>query len=247
MAIMFLLAGRFRWAISPLFQIKKWPGLLCGSFLISLPWGLLVWAPLNGETLAVAMGFFLGPLVLILVGLLVFREQLSFWQTMASITAGLAVAFSLWNTGQFSWIALVVAFSFSLYVVLRRVQPLPPLSAFFVESLLLVPAAIWACLIFGEVAHPFDYPPLLMAQLAGVAVIGATGMSLWLLASRRLPMSLLGLLGYLEPFLIFLAAVLIIKETIQAREWLTYILIGLAIILLSIDGLIHFSGKASDK
>lgn len=239
----FLVCGQLGQALKPVQDKKTWPGLIAGTLLIIIPWSLFVWAPLNGETLGVAMGFFLGPLFLITVGLLVFKEKLSRLQWLATILSVLAVFFSLWLTGQVSWVALVIALSFMLYVVLRRMQPVPVITAFFWENLLLLPAACWVCIRYGNVPHPFAYEAGLLLQLSGLSLLGTLGMSFWLLASKRLPMTLLGLLGYLEPFLIFIVALVVINEKILPGQGLTYILLATAILLLIVDGLRQLSAS----
>lgn len=224
-------------ALQPLRKARNWPGLIVGSSIIGLMWGLFVWAPLNGETLGVAMGFFLAPLVLVMVGLIVFKERLSPLQSIATLIAIFAVICNLWNTGSFSWIALAIAVGYPFYFVMRRLQPIPVLTAFFLENMLLVPLAIWACIVFGEVAHPFSYQPGLLLLFFGVALIGSLGMLFFLAASQRIPMALFGLLGYLEPLFIFIVAITVIGEKIRPGEGWTYLLICLAIILLALDGL----------
>lgn len=235
--IMLIATRQLGAALQPLRKPGNWPGLMVGASLIGLMWGLFVWAPLNGETLGVAMGFFLAPLVLVTVGLIVFKERLSPLQSIATLIAIFAVICNLWNTGSFSWIALVIAVGYPFYFVMRRLQPIPILTAFFIENLILVPLAIWACIVFGEVAHPFSYQPGLLLLFFGVALIGSLGMLFFLAASQRMPMALFGLLGYLEPLFIFIVAITVIGEKIRPGEGWTYLLICLAIILLALDGL----------
>ncbi len=237
--LVFVISGQLGKVLQPAMKLKNWPGLLAGTLLISIPWSLFVWGPLNGETLAVALGFFLGPLLLVLVGLVVFRERLSFLQWLATALTVLAVISSIWLTGGFSWIAITIAICFALYVVVRKYQPVPVLSAFFIENLVLLPAGIWACIEFGDVAHPFAYNLDLILKFSGIAVLGTLGMSCWLSASRKLPLTLLGLMSYLEPFFIFLVAIIFLAEKPGPGEGLAYALIGLSVLLLVADGIRH--------
>jgi chloramphenicol-sensitive protein RarD len=235
--IVLITTRQLKAALQPLSKPKNWPGLITGAVIIGMMWGLFVWAPLNGETLGIAMGFFLAPLVLVMVGLIVFKERLSPLQSIATLVAILAIICNLWNTGTFSWVALMIAVGYPSYFVMRRIQPIPVLTAFYLENLILIPLAIWACIVFGEVAHPFSYQPGMLLWLFGVALLGSLGMLFFLAASRRLPMTLFGLLGYLEPLFIFIVAVMVIGEKIRPGEGWTYLLICLAIILLALDGL----------
>lgn len=180
--------------LQPLTELKNWPGLIVGSLLVGIQWGLFVWAPLHGETLGLALGYFLLPLVLVVIGRFLFAEQLSPAQWGATALASLAVVFNLWHTGQFSWVALVVAFGYPLYFLLRRKQPLPVLSAFFIENLLLIPFSWWLCISFDDVNYPFAYEPNTLFLFLGIGVLGSLGMLAMLSASRRLPVALFGLL-----------------------------------------------------
>lgn len=235
MTALLILAGRLRWALAPLLTPRQWPGLLLGAILIGIPWGLFVWAPMNGDTLGIVLGFFLGPLGLVMVGLLFFGERLNAYQVGATALAGLAVASSLWNTGEFSWVAIVLTVCFTCYLTLRRVQPVSTLSAYYLENLLLLPVAAWLCIHYGERLHPFDYNAGLLVQFSGVAVLGTCGMLSWLNATRFLPMAMVGLLGYLEPLLIFLIAISFIGDRIQPGQELTYLFVSLAVLLMGLD------------
>jgi chloramphenicol-sensitive protein RarD len=237
-ALVVFFQGQLKSTLQPLTELKNWPGLMVGALLVGVQWGLFVWAPLQGETLGLAVGYFLLPLVLVLIGFFLHNEHLSNMQWAASALATLAVVYSLLNTGRFSWVALVVAFGYPLYFLLRRKQPIPILSAFFIENLLLIPLAWWACIYFDEVNHPFAYDPRTLLLFLGVGVLGSLGMLAMLSASRRLPFTLFGLLGYLEPPLIFAVGVIAVGEQIHPGEQKTYLLICAAIALLAIDGAI---------
>ncbi len=238
--VVLFVMGQLKPAMLPLKTIRNWPGLLCGALLIGSMWGIFIWGPLNGDTLGVAMGFFLAPLVLVVIGLLGFKDRLTHLQYLACAIATLAVLLSLWKTGYFSWTALIIATGYPLYIVLRRLQPIPILTAFYIENILLLPVAIWACISFGEVSHPFHYEPGVLLLFFGMAMLGTMGILLFLEGSKRLPMAIFGLLGYLEPLFIFLVALAVIGEKIRPGEGLTYLLIGLAIALLAVDGTIQY-------
>jgi len=236
--VVLLAIGRLESALMPLVKVKNWPGLVVGAILIGIQWGLFVWAPLNGQTLGIALGYALLPLTLVLVGYYLYDERLSSVQWLAAAVAVTSVAASIVNTGGFSWVALAVVIGYPLYFILRRWQPVPVLSAFFIENLLLIPIAWWACLHYGEIASPFAYDAKTLMLLAGVGVLGSLGMLAMLYASRHLPVALFGLLGYLESPLIFLVGIVVVGEAIQPGEGMSYSLFCLVIALLALDGII---------
>lgn len=235
-ALLLMFTGRLGNALQPLRNTANWPGLVAGSLLIGIQWGLFVWAPLNGETLGLAIGYFLLPLVLVLIGRLFFKEQISVFQWIAVGLAVAALAFALYNNGHFSWVALAVGLGYPLYFVLRRVQPIPVLSAFFIENVLLFPVAWWACVHYGYVDHPFAYSTVSLMQFLGLGAIGSLGMLCYLSASRKLPMVLFGLLSYLEPPLLLLVGLFAVGEAIRPGEGPTYIMISAAMAVLVLEG-----------
>jgi chloramphenicol-sensitive protein RarD len=239
MSILLIVTRQLKTSLLSLSKAKNWPGLIAGSLLIGSMWGLFVWAPLNGETLSVALGFFLAPLVLVLIGLVGFKDRLNALQWLATAVATMAVASSIWFTGRFSWIALAIATGYSLYFVIRRLQPIPVIPAFFIENILLLPLALWACVVYGEVTHPFSFEPGHLLMFFGLAMLGTSGMLCFLAASKRLSFVLFGLLAYLEPLFIFLVAISLIGEKIRPGEGLTYLFICVSICILGLDGIRH--------
>ena len=223
-------------ALQPLTHYKNWPGLIAGSLLVGVQWLVFVWAPLNGETLGLSQGYFLLPLTLVLMGRFVLGEQLSTAKKTAFVFASLAIIYNLWVVGHFSWVAIVIAIGYPIYFLLRRKQPIPVLSAFFIENILLLPIAWWACQHYGLVSHPFDYSYVGLILFFGLGILGSSGMLCMLYASRVLPVALFGLLGYIEPPLIMAIGVLALNEHILASEIPTYMLISIALAVLSLDG-----------
>lgn len=207
-----------------------------GSLLIGIQWGVFVWAPLNGETLGLAMGYSLLPLVLVLIGRFLLNESLSNLQWAAAMLGFSAVLAKLVMEGDFSWVALIIALGYPLYFLLRRKQSIGVLSAFFIENLLLFPLAWWACVYYGDVNSPFDYSNESLLMFLGLGVLGSMGMLGLLSASRKLPIALFGLLGYLEPLFLFLISIFILGEMVDSNERLSYFLIATALFLLTIDG-----------
>lgn len=214
---------------------RSWPGYLLGSALVGAQFWAFIWGPMNGRTLEVALGYFMLPLVMVLAGRLVFGERLRPLQWLAVVCAFAGIVSSLVQAGGFSWLALLIALGYPPYFILRRYQPLPALQAFGIENLLLLPLAIWACVAFGGAAHPFDYPLDKLTLFAGLGLLGSIPMLLWLSASRVLALGVLGLIGNLEPSLIFCVG-LWQGETVEPSEWLLYGLIFSSLLLLGLDG-----------
>jgi chloramphenicol-sensitive protein RarD len=237
------ISGKLQAHLQPLKNIKAWPGLLTGSVLIGLQWGVFVWAPLNGQTLDLSLGYFLMPIFMVLIGRLFFNEKLRPLQWAAIVFSVLGVALVYLNSNGLSWVVVIIVVGYPLYLTLRRYQSLPTFSAFLLENLILLPFAMVGLMVFADLdgsslSHPFDYELNWTLLFLGVAVLGSIPMLCFIAANNRLPMSSLGLLSYLEPTLIFLAAYIILDEKVEGHELLIYIPVAIALLLTLIDGLL---------
>lgn len=235
-------------------KIKQWPKiLLVGKRLITdfrfLLWSLLsatlfgiqtwlfVWAPMHNMALDVSLGYFLMPLVMVLAGRVFYKEQLSWVQTLAVAFAAVGVLHELWRVNAFSWATLVVTFGYPPYFMVRRYLKIGALpSLWFDFSFLLIP--VLYVLFTQEVslftrfmeAPRFFWQVPLFGLLSSVALLGYLG------ASRLLPLGLFGLLGYVEPILLFWVAFLLLGESIAAAQWWSYIPIWVAVGLIAAEG-----------
>jgi len=233
--------GKLKFYLRPMLNKKAWPGLLAGSVLVGLQWGLFVWAPLNQKTLDLSLGYFLMPLVMVFIGKVFLGETLRPLQWLAIIIAGFGVFMAFWHADGLSWVVVLIVIGYPLYLILRRIQVLPTVSAFLIENLILLPFAIIGILLFGGMegqilSHPFDYSFSWLGLFLGLAILGSVPMLCFIAANQRLPMSTLGLISYLEPALIFVVAYLFLGESVPPNEMMTYgpIIVGLGI--LAVDG-----------
>lgn len=236
LALGLLITMRTAPVLRPAADWRAWPGLLIGSGLVGLQWWLFTWAPLNGRTLELSLGYFLLPVVMVFIGRVFLGERLWRLQKLAVTCAVFGVVVAYRYAGGLSWVVLVVALGWPAYFLLRRYQPLPVISAFFIENLLLLPAALWAATWFGGVAHPFAYSLDWLARFIGLALLGTIPMLCMLAASRRLPVAVFGLLSYLEPVLIFVVALVILREPLAARDLWVYGAFGAALGLMALQG-----------
>ncbi|WP_116472711.1 EamA family transporter RarD [Zobellella maritima] len=216
-------------------------GLLASSALLGIQLWLFMWAPLAGRALQVSLGYFLMPLVIVLVGRLFYRDRLTGLQRLAVACATLGVTHELYRAGGFSWETLVVAIGYPLYFVLRRQLGNNHLGGLWMDMLLMLPAAGWfvAASAPGVTlqAQPTLYPLILV-----LGALSAAALVCYTLASRMLVFSLFGLLGYVEPVLL-VGVALLLGESIAPHEWLTYIPTWLAMGLLVLEGIRHLSAR----
>ncbi|MFG0807383.1 EamA family transporter RarD [Pseudomonas fluvialis] len=202
--------------------------------LMGVQWALFVWAPLAGRMLDVSLGYFLLPLVMVLVGRLFYGERLRPLLRLAVACAAVGVAHEWWYSGAFSWVTLLAALGYPPYFMLRRWMRLDAFSGFILEMLVLAPLAVYLVLAYGP-SPLFSQAPQLLWLLPGLALLSALAFAAMMASSRLLPLGLFGILSYLEPLLLFLVALFWLDEAFSAGQWLTYLPIWLAIGLTVCD------------
>lgn len=236
--LLVLLAGQTAQLRESFRRLAREPLLLAAcpvaAALIGLQWGLFVWAPLTGHMLEVSMGYFLLPLAMVLTGRLFYGERLRPLQTLAVTCAVLGVLHELWRTQAFSWLTLVTALGYPPYFMLRRWMRLDALSGFTLEVLMLTPLAIWLIVAFGP-ENAFSERPELWLLVPGMALIGTLAFAAYMASSRLLPLGLFGILSYLEPVLLFFVSLLVLGEVFDPGQWLTYLPIWAAVLLVGWD------------
>ncbi len=236
-----LLAMRGAWQMAEIAQrIRRTPLLLlgilvCGALLGAQVW-VFAWAPLNGHGMDVALGYFLLPLVLVVVGRVLYRDRMLWWQWVAAGVAAVGVAYEIIRNGGIGWGTLLVAFGYPVYFVLRRAIRIDHLGGMWWENLVAIPLALFVVGRTAADGSVLAQNPALWWSAPGIAIFASIALALYVLASRLLPISLFGLLSYLEPALLLVAS-LLLGERIAAGEWFTYGAIWAAVLVLILGGI----------
>ncbi|MCQ8896607.1 EamA family transporter RarD [Limnobacter humi] len=244
MGLMIVLLGETRQLQDLLHRLRRepvlWLTLPTSSALLGLQLWLFMWAPSHGKALEVSLGYFMLPLALIAMGKLVYGERLSSFQKLAAACAAIGVVHELLRVGGFSWASLAVCMGYPFYFYLRRRMKTDQLAGLWSDMLLTLPLAFYF-VFWGESGQhlkvQFELRPMLFVLVIGLGVISSAALVSYILASRRVPFSLFGLLGYVEPVLLVFVS-LLLGERIGASEWLTYIPIWLAVGVLMLEGLV---------
>ena len=223
-------------------RIRQRPALLLGlcgtSALMGVQLWLFLWAPLHGRSLEVSLGYFLLPLTMVLTGRLVYGERLSRLQKVAVFFAMTGVGHELFQHGSFAWETLVVAGGYPIYFVLRKRLRTDHLGGLWADMCLLMPAALYFVIKGPLNANDLANHPQLYGLIPLLGAISALALISYVLASRMLAFSLFGLLSYVEPVLLVIVA-LILGESIAQDQWLTYLPIWLAVVVLVLEGVRH--------
>ena len=207
---------------------------LLTTLLISANWLVYIWAVQQGRILDASLGYYINPLVNVLLGVLFLHERLNPRQWLAVALAGVGVLTLIIGHGVFPWIALTLAFSFGSYGMLRKRAGLNPTLGLTVETLLLAPVALLFLVTLGGGAlGRIDRQIDLLLLIAGPITVAP--LLLFLEASQRLRLSTVGLIQYLTPTLQFLLAVIVYHEQLTGVHLAVFGCIWLALALYSGD------------
>lgn len=213
--------------------------LAVSALLIGANWLTYVWAVNQGHVVAASLGYFLNPLIVVMLGTVVLKERLRPMQMAAIGVAAMGVAILAAAALTTLWISLTLALSFAFYGLVRKLTPVAPMAGLGVETALLAPLAV-AYLIWeaghGGLGFGKDMPTSLLLILSGA--VTTVPLVLFATAAQRLPMATLGLLQYLTPTLQFLCGVLLFGETLSTAQMLSFGLIWAGLLLFASDGVI---------
>ena len=219
--------------------LKTWLQLLVAAALISVNWGTYIYAVTTGHVVDAALGYFINPLVSVLLGVLVFRERISRWQAVALVLALVAVVILTVELGAPPYIAVVLALSFGVYGLIKKVVQADPRVSVATETLVAFPFAAGYVITLEVLGRGnfLDHGPwhALLWLLAGP--VTAVPLLLFAAAAQRLPMVTLGLLFYLNPGLQMAWGVFIGHEPMPLGRWIGFTLIWVALVIMTVGAL----------
>ena len=216
--------------------------LALSGVLIAFNWGLYIWAVNAGHVVETALGYFINPLLNVLIGVLFLRERLRPLQWLSVAVAAAGVLWLAVRYGQVPWIALALAASFGLYGVVRKLAHVDAVAGLGVESAYLFLPAI-ALLAWTEAHGGGGFGAGYGAAASALLVLGGIVTALPLVgfayAVRRIPLATVGLLQYIAPTLQFLIGVLVFREPFDRERLIGFACIWLALAIFAADGLLR--------
>lgn len=203
--------------------------------LISVNWAIYVWAISVDRTVETALGYYINPLVSIVVGALLLGEKLDRLQIAAVLLAAVAVAVLTVDAGKLPWVSLALAFSFAAYGFFRKTLPIGPSQGFLLEVLLLsVPALAYIVfLLVNGQDHFISSNGTDMALLIGCGPVTSVPLLLFAFGAKLLRLSTIGIMQYIAPTMVFLIAVLIFDEPFGTTQAIAFALIWAALAMYS--------------
>jgi chloramphenicol-sensitive protein RarD len=241
---------------------RKWPALVAilrqprlvlmmglAAALIFVNWQVYVYATLSNHVIETALGYFINPIVTVLLGVILLRERLRSSQWIAVGISAVAVLVLAINYGAFPWISLALAFSFGLYgLIKKRIGgSVDAVSGLTIETAWLVPVATVQLVVVGASAG-LTFGTVSVAHtltLLSAGIVTAVPLLLFAAAARRLPLVYMGLIQYLAPVLQFLFGAFVLNEDMPPARWFGFGLVWVALVVLSID--LMSVGRASRR
>jgi chloramphenicol-sensitive protein RarD len=209
--------------------------LMLSTLIVSVNWLVFIWAIAAGRVLETSLGYYINPLVNVLLGVVVLRERIGAWRGWAVALAALGVLNLALGTGGLPWVSLTLALTFGLYGLIRKTVRIEAIDGLLVETVLLLPLALaylgWLALAgggaFGALDGRTDVLLLLSGAVTAVPLIWFTA------AARRLAYSTVGFFQYLAPSCHFLLAVLVYGESFGAAQLVTFLCIWGALAIVT--------------
>lgn len=211
--------------------------LAVSAALLGAQLWLFTWAPLHRMALDVSLGYFLLPLAMVVVGRCFYGERLSRVQWLAVAAAAAGVVHEVLRLGAFSWATALVMCGYPPYFMLRRKLRLGSLAGLWFDMVLLTPAALFVLATQQPgLWTQLGAAPRLLGLIPLLGVLSSVALTCYLSASRMLPLALFGILGYVEPVLLFWVAFLFLGEPMAPGAWWTYAPIWAAVLLIAGEG-----------
>lgn len=246
--IFFTIVISFRKGWSELFlKVKKWNNnwiIFTPALIIGLNWFLYIWAVTSGFIIETSLGYFISPLFSVFLGVIFLKENLRRLQWLAVIIAGIGVLVMTIFYGQFPWISILLAGTWSVYGLLRKKSPLNSVEGLTLESCLLSFMVLFYIIylaVNGTGAFGADLNNTLL--FIGSGIISGVPLLVFITAARMINLSLIGFLQYIYPTIIFVVGAFIYGENLTEAKMIGFVFIWIALIVYSIDGTYFFRRK----
>lgn len=241
-ALLLLVVALVRRDLASLFSSMANPrvmaALSASALLIGVNWLVYVWATTHQHILAASLGYFLNPLISVGLGVLLLKERLRRMQMVAIGFALLGVVMLALSALDTLWISVVLALSFALYGLIRKVTPVEALPGLTIETLLLLPFAVpYLLWLMADGTMAFGHRPLSTILVPLLGLVTSVPLVLFAQAARRLPLATIGVLQYLAPSLQFLAGYLLYGETLDSTRLLSFVAIWIGLAIFTHDAL----------
>ena len=215
-------------------QLQFWL-LFVASLIISLNWGVYIWAVNNDHLLQASLGYYINPLISVLFGLLFFKEKLSAATITAVVIAAIGVGYQAILGGSIPWVSLTLALTFAFYGVIKKKIPLDATRGLAIETLFILPIAIVGYIYLMQTTDIAFLNVDLKTNLflIGSGIITALPLVLFAKGAQKIPLYLMGFIQFLSPTMSLVIGIFVFKEPFTMTELFTFSCIWLAVLIFS--------------
>ena len=213
---------------------------LISGLLLSVNWLVYVWGVNNGFVVETSLGYFINPLLSVLLGLIFLRERLRPEQWLPVGLAALGVIYLAWAYGSFPWISLSLAFSFGFYGLVKKLSPLGSLHGLTLATgLVVIPAIIYLLYVEGAGQGSFGHAGIRSdLLLIGGGAVTTIPLLMFASAARRIPLTMVGIMQYIAPTLQFLLGVFVYNEAFTITKLIGFSMVWIALIVFWVEGVL---------
>lgn len=236
MIILLLLINKWRGFLSFVkeiaYQPKKLAALLTASILVSINWGIFIWAVNSGHILQTSLGYYINPLVSVLLGVVVLKEKLSGAQILSFTLAGIGVLILTLHYGEVPWVALSLAVSFGLYGLAKKMIKVDAEIGLTLETMMVTPLAIIFMVYLLFTSKPLFFESASTSfLLMGGGIATALPLLFFAKGAQKVPLSMMGILQYIAPTMTLLIGVFMYHEPFTKIHLLSFIFIWSALLI----------------
>lgn len=217
-------------------QPRKMFGVVAAAAIITTNWLIYIWAVNDNRIVETSLGYYINPLINVLLGVVVLKERLSFWQTVSVILAAVGVLNLTVKFGAFPWVALSLAVTFALYGLCKKLLNIGAITSITLETLLISPLAlVYLTYLHQQGSGAFSLSrPVVDGLLIGTGVITAIPMVLFTAGAIRLPLTVMGFTQYLSPTIALFVGIYLYDEPFSPTHLISFSLIWLALAIFSL-------------
>lgn len=210
--------------------------IIGASIFITINWYTFIWAVNHGHIIQSSLGYYINPLISVLLGIVFLKERLSLWQIVSFVLALIGVLFLTLQVGTFPWISLTLALSFGIYGLLKKTVKLSAMSGLTIETLIITPFALIFLLgIDPTASQSFTTTHIGLALLLmGAGIVTAIPLLLFAAGANRISLAMIGFFQYIAPTLMLILGTLLYHEPFDSEHLFSFILIWVALLVFTL-------------
>ena len=240
LAVVLAFKRQWSWLIPALKEKKNLITFFITGCLLGINWGIYIWSVNAGFIVDASLGYFINPLVSVMLGVIFLKERLRMWQSVAVAIALAGVLYLTVSYGSLPWIALGLAFTFGIYGLLKKTTKMDALNGQFLEmTVLFLPSLAFVIYLESQGVGASHHASLFtLMLLACSGALTAIPLILFSTAAQKIPLSMIGIMFYITPTMQFLIGVLVFDEPFTQARMIGFSLVWVALLIYSIEGII---------